>query len=276
MNCVIAMLALGMAAAGPAYAQRLSASALAERSSIIVRGTVVRAGASDEPMLAASPSTAVIKISHTYAGAEIAGDQTGLTATVILSRPGAVKDGTEAVFFGNPRFLGKTITIADDGELTDASVPEIEKGIQARRDAPVRARLAGASTVFRGKVEKEAPLEVPANPKLKQAGNEHDPEWHVATVRVTTPMKGGKKDAIVSVVFAASRDVTWVNSPKLRPGQEVVLITHKPTKDEEPLLRATGALAAMQKQPFELATDIHDVLPVADEARVRGLVGGGH
>ena len=256
------------------YAQNSSASALAEKSSIIVRGTVVHANTSDEPLLAASPSTAVIKISRTFAGAEIAGDQTGLTATVILSKPGAVKEGKEAVFFGNPRFLGKTITIADEGELADATVGDIEKGIHARRDAPVRARIAGASNVFRGIVEKEAPLEL-TDPQQRRSTSEHDPEWHVASVRVTTPIKGSQKSALVNVVFAASRDVMWASAPKLKPNQEAVLIIHRPAKDEEPLLRATGVLPVIQKQALELATDANDALPVADEARVRGLISGG-
>jgi hypothetical protein len=67
-----------------------------------VLGTVTRVDASDEPLLAPSPSTAVIKIDKVYAGSEIAGDQTGRTATVILSQPGQRQGGEPGPLLRQP------------------------------------------------------------------------------------------------------------------------------------------------------------------------------
>src|SRR5437762_4946529 len=112
---VIAALMVLAAGAGAAFAQTIAVPSLADRSSIIVRGKVLKINASDEHLLQPSNQTAVISIEQMYAGKEIAGDQAGRTATVIFSKPGVLKTGEVAVFFGNPRFLGKSITIADEG-----------------------------------------------------------------------------------------------------------------------------------------------------------------
>jgi hypothetical protein len=265
----------------PSMAQNESAKSLAERSAIVVRGTVLRVNASEEPLQAASANTAVVHVLSMLAGAEITGDQTGRNVTVILSRPSALKVGAEALFFGNPRFIGKSLTIVDEGEIPSpnagAGSKDLELGLQARRDQPVRERLATASLVFRGKVESERPLVVTdQTSRLRVPPSEHDPEWHVAQVRIITPLRGGNKEALVMVIFPASRDIMWFNSPKLKPGLEGVFITHKPEKDQELLLRATGVTAFMEKQPAELVTHPFDFLPASEEGRVRGLLTSTH
>jgi hypothetical protein len=266
-------------AASSVTRQQETAVSLGARSSIIVRGSVARLNASDEPQLAPSANTIVVKVSRMYIGSEIAGDQSGRNITVILSRPPRFKVGEEALFFGNPRFVGKSLTIADEGEIAAAdprvSTAEVERGVRARRDLPVRMRLAVADMVFRGKVEDVRPLANTADTAAKERGressSEHDPEWHVATVRVLNPMRG-PKEGLVLIVFAASRDIMWFNSPKLQTGQEAVFLAHKPLKDEEPRLRATGVLELLMKQNAALVTEPFDVLPASDDGRVRELL----
>lgn len=273
--CAMATLALiGVLRTGSTQAQIETAQSLAVRSAVVVRGTVLRLNASEEPLQAASANTVVIKVSRMYAGAEIAGDQTGRNATVILSRPIEFRPGAEAIFFGNPRFVGKSLTIVDVGEILSTAPPEatagLEAGLQARRDMPVRERLAAASVVFHGKVESEAPLV--AERKYKSPPSEHDPEWHVAQVRIITPLRGGDQGALVMVIFPASVDIMWANSPKLKPGLDAIFITHKPEREFAQLYRTTGVTEFLQKQPAELATHPFDVLPGSDEARVRQLL----
>ncbi len=265
--------------AGSVSAQDESAKALAERSSIVVAGTVIKAKASLEPRQAPSERTVVIKISTMYAGAEIAGDQKGRTATVILSRPSTkIKAGTEAVFFGNPRFLGNSLTIAGEGELiagvATAATAELELGLQARRDQPLRERLAVASSVFHGKVENERAIPSGAD-RSREPQSEHDPEWHVAAVRVVNSLQGTEKGALVNVIFPASRDIMWVNSPKLKANQEALFITQKPDKADTWLMRAPGVAAFLEKQPAEVVSQPLDTLPASDDARVRNLLAKG-
>jgi hypothetical protein len=277
--------AMAISAAGAIFAvnsvaQNESASGLAERSAIVVAGKVVRVNATLDPMQAASPQTIVIAVSRMYAGAEIAGDQKGRMATVVLSRPStALKVGTEGLFFGNPRFLGTTLTIADEGEFfADAAriaSANLETSVQARRDQPLRERIASASSVFRGRVESERALAARSDQagKLLEPPSEHDPEWHVASVRVLTALQSSEQGALVNVIFPASRDVVWFNAPKLRVGQEAIFITHKPDKDDTQLMRAPGVADFLEKQSADVVSEPFDTVPPSEEARVRALLG---
>jgi hypothetical protein len=259
-------------------AQEESVAALAQRSAIVVAGKVVRVNASLEPMQAASSNTIVITISRMYAGAEIAGDQKGRMATVLLSHPSPnAKPGTEALFFGNPRFIGKSLTIADEGELfggaASAANVGLEATVQTRRDQPLVERMVSASSIFRGKVEGEHPITVADQPgERREPASEHDPEWWVASVRVLTSLRGATEGALVNVIFPASRDVMWFNAPKLKEGQESIFITHAPERSDERLMRAPGVAAFLERQPAELVNQPFDVAPASDEARVRALL----
>jgi hypothetical protein len=252
------------------------AESLAARSAIVVAGKVVKANASEEPLVAASSRTAVISVQRMYAGSEIAGDQKGRTMTVILSRPDRLKVGEEALFFGNPRLLGRTLTIADEGELSAKEAPPgaLERGVQARRDQPLRERLARASLVFRGSVEEVRPLAAPqeAVRTAPRSRSEHDPEWQVATMRVAVALRGESAGQAVAVVFPGSRDITWHNVAKLKRGQEAVVIAHAPDKEEQALYRGSGLAAYLEKEQAWLVTEPFDVLAVSEEARVRALL----
>jgi hypothetical protein len=280
-SSVIAGLALStVATTDVAFAQDETTKALGERSAIVVQGKVIKTNASDEPMVVASNRTAVILIQRMYAGSEIAGDQTGRNATIILSQPERLKTGDEAFFFGNPRFIGRSLTIADEGEIFakaatgPLALTSVEHGVQARRDKPVLDRLSVASLVFRGTVEAVRPLDSGAGattpPPVRPS--EHEPEWQVATVRVVTPLRGGQAGQIVTVIFPSSRDIAWFNAPKLKPNQDAIFIAHAPNKEDAALYSGSTLATFLDKQPGYLVTHPFDVLPPTDEARVRTLL----
>jgi hypothetical protein len=250
---------------------------------VVVRGKVLRANASDEPLLAPSASTVVITVEEMYAGAEIAGDQTGRTATVISRRPGQLRTGTTAFFFGAPRFAGATLTIADEGELPferldRATVAEIERGVQARRNGPLLASLAAAAAVFRGSVEAVRPLAAPkgaAAARPPRPASEHDPEWQVATVRVTAALRGGAPGQTVTVIFPASEDIIWFNVPKPSVKQDAIFVTHAFGKKERERFRDPALVDFLAKEPgAQFILRPVDVLPASAEARVRALLAG--
>jgi hypothetical protein len=261
----------------PAMAQGEDAQALAKRSSIVVEGKVVRLKASLEPLLAASSRTVVISISRMHSGAGIAGDLTGRQATVILSdQAKPMKLGAEAVFFGNPRFIGQTLTIADEGELPAAAAAAVvtaNVGV-TREDEALRERIAAATNVFRGKVEGERALAAGTEAdETRELASEHDPEWHVATVKVLTALKGAAKEGdTVSVIFPASRDIMWFNTPKLKPGEEAIFLAHPPSQEGARLTEAPGVKSFLDKQPAVVVSQPFDAVPASDEARVRNLL----
>jgi hypothetical protein len=243
-----------------------------------VAGKVTRVNASLDPLQPASSQTVVITVSQMYSGAEITGDQKGRMVTVVLSsgaRP--LKIGTEALFFGNPRFIGKSLTIASEGELVSgagAASADVGLGVQTQRDQPLRERVAAASTIFRGRVESErAVAAATAQPGAPaQPPSEHDPEWHIASVRVVTSLQGGAQGDVVNVLFPASRDIVWFNAPKLAVGQEAIFITHKADREDAKNLRGPAVAALLAAQPVEVVSQPFDTVPVADEARVRALI----
>jgi hypothetical protein len=266
---------------GVTLGQEVNAS-LAARCSVIVRGKVVKTNASDEVLVAPSSRTVVVSVEKMEAGAEFAGDQSGKVVTVILSRPETVKEGEEAVFCGNPLFVGKSLTIADEGEVPlrsnhSAALPALQRGAQMRQDNPIADRLAVASLVFQGvvgevrAVELEAPKE--GERRASASPSEHDPEWHAASVQVTKSIRGGEAGETVTVIFAASRDITWFNSPKLKQGQEAVFLVHAPMDQEKSIYQASGLTKFLEKQQkVFLVTEPFDVLRPTEEAHVRSLL----
>jgi hypothetical protein len=278
----VAVLAMTMATGGGGglFAQDDNARALAERSAIVVDGRVLKLNASEEPMLATSERTAVILVLRMHAGSEVAGDQAGRNVTVILSRAGALKVGDEARFFGNPRFVGKTLTIADEGEIVSkgaAPLTDVQRGSQARKDRPVLERLGVASLVFRGTVDAVKPPEAAGEQGKRppSPSSEHDPQWQVATVRVATLLKGSEAGQMVTVAFASSNDIVWFHAPKLKAGQDAVFIAHALNKENASRYRASELSSLVEKQPVYVVVEPSDVLPAADEARVRGLLSSG-
>jgi len=276
---LMAALALACGAAAiAAAAQPDPMTDLASRSSIVVLGTVVRVGASEEPLLPATNATAVIKIEKMLAGADLVGDQSGGTATVILKAPQTIKVGARAYFFGNPRLAGKTLTFADEGEipagqqLAAAVPPALAAGLQRRSDQPLRERLAIAALVFRGTVQSVRALEseVPGAPR--ELRSEHDPEWRAAIVRVDSALRGTQNGATVTVIFPNSRDIMWFNVPKPKEGEQWVFLGHRPQEDETRLLRNEGVLRFAQDQSAVVVSHPFDVLPSADEGRVGRVI----
>ena len=260
---------------------------LTNRSAIVVAGTVLKIRASADPMLVASDKTATVEVGHMYAGQEIAGDQTGVTMTVILHDARAVKAGDSGIFFGNPRFVGAALTIEDVGEIFPAAgaadaVSRIDKALQVRRDQPLRDQLAVANRVFKGRVETIRPLRDLVAGAGAGAGaravtrpaDEHDPEWQVATVRVTAALRGVAPGELSRIIFAASRDITWFKSPKLKVGDDAVFLARRPGEPELDSLREIGAVSFIEKEHVDVVSQAGAVLPVAEEERVRSLLGG--
>lgn len=278
VRCLGALLLIPILLALCAQAQVTETQKWAEKSSMVVRGRIISIDTSDEPLLPASSNTVVITVLHMFSGAEFAGDLQGQNATVILGTTQRFKNGEELTFFGNPRFIGRSVTIADEGEVLASSVgpnltPAIQEALQTRRDLPVLNRLTQAAAVFRGRVEAVHPLDSKtAESKRRLPTSEHDPEWQVATVNVLSGMQGVESGKSVTILFSASRDIEWFHAPKLKPGQEAVFIAHRAAKDELESYRE-GPMADLVAKPSTfLVTEPFDVLPASEENRVRSLM----
>jgi hypothetical protein len=106
----------------------------------------------------------------------------------------AIPAGARGIFYGSPRFIGKTVTIADIGETPSPSAANLNTenlvaAAQARRDIPLRARLDLADAVFIGKVQSVAALGRETESKQQELVDEHDPQLRIAMVRVKSSMR---------------------------------------------------------------------------------------
>jgi len=256
-----------------------AASALAARSTMIVRGTVTQVHATAEASQKPTAASIVITVTKMYAGSEFFGDQTGHQMTVVLANPGAVQVGSDALFFGKPRAGGKTVTLADEGEIAlsrgVAEPPTLAAAVQTLRDAPLRARLAVATLVIRGTVTSVRPLQAAAAAIAGRPAprDEHDPDWQVALVRVTTTTKGtAPVGQSIPVIFPASRDIIWFNVPKLHVGQDSIFLLHRPQTDELSAHRELAAFDRVDTQPTYLISHPLDVLPVSEGDHLHTLL----
>lgn len=254
MSLVI-LVAVCAAAAPPAPGTLSPQLVLA--SPYIFRGTVIRSGA-----------TATVRVDEIYRGAATIGDFTG--QEIFVERPEA-SERREAVFFATPVAYGKTVTVRALGE-TDAAgdALAVRKQIAAieRQDDDRRllARLRTADAVVTAHVIDVTPLE-----RERRPFSEHDPEWMVARVAVRKPLAGkpapadcGAATPCTRVVFAGSRDVVWVMSPKLKEGEDALLLLRR----EEPALQGE---VRPKTQAYVLVAP-GDLRPLSDTNRVIALL----
>jgi hypothetical protein len=248
-----------------------------QNANVIFTATVVAVHKSAEEMVSATDRTAVVKISRMDLGADIAGDQAGRLATILLS-PSAPKiaPGQALRIAGNIRFIGKSLTVDDVSEHPlsgDGSSPLATGGSKDRALLPL---LAAASAIFVGRVEEVHALTdskgEAQNTRAPESTSEHDPLWSVASVRVLDPIKGAEKGALVSIVFSASRDVMWFNSPKLAVSQEALLITHPPAASGARLEEDRGVREYLAKAPASVIDRPLESLSNKEVAHVRGLL----
>jgi hypothetical protein len=90
-------------------------------------------------------------------------------------------------------------------------------------DQALRDRLTRAELVLLGTVTVLRRVDV-AHPRI----SEHDPDWRDATIKVERQLKGSLTPGsdTVHVLFPASQDVRWFQSPKFTQGQVGIFLLH--------------------------------------------------
>jgi hypothetical protein len=199
---------------------------LIREATFIFRGTVEKSGASTMPAVKAGPSTAVVRVDQIIEGPGAPPDLVGRGITVQLLEPGAVKVGSQAVFFTRGWLLGNSIAVIEVGSSvapTEASrVAALVKSTrQTMADERLQQELATADAVVLGKVNSVGPATIP------HLRTEHDPDWYEARILVESVLKGQVRGREVTVLFANSQDPQWYDSPKFREGQQGIWVLHR-------------------------------------------------
>jgi hypothetical protein len=227
------------------------AARLVEQSSFIFRGTVQQAQPvatkPSEPK-ADRASVRVDQVISLANGAQQAlGDLKGKTVTVV-DTSGAhepLKNGDQWTFYANGLQYGESVTLELVGRVKEGgvSIKTFQPNLFAADlvgEKTLPEHVTEAEAIVTGRVVSVRPLPQPKLQMLaaamqseKKPPSEHDPKYREAVIQVGEALKGNLPEKKVVVIFAASKDVRWYSSPKLKEGQEGTFILHKEqVKDE--------------------------------------------
>jgi hypothetical protein len=237
---------------------------LADQSKIIIIGTVLTLAASTVQTHPASSHTVVVRVDRIIRMPPALGNLGGRQITVELTAAPGVRVGQRAFFFANGLVYADSLVVKEVGRIDvppaaaarEALVTQIGEAVQTAPDRVIQRHLTTAQVVVTGKVASIRKVPRPPGSPI----SEHDPDWRQAVVDVES-VESGLPVKQVAVLFPASRDVRWRQSPKFTVGQEGVWILHQHQMAE---LRAPGYTAL---HPF----DFH---PKPQRNRIRALIRG--
>jgi hypothetical protein len=235
-----------------------------EQSQWVVRATVEAVGSSTVGAAPASEKTVTVRIDDILHGPEAFVDHRGRIVTVYSERTAGLAEGHKAIFFARSWLYGESIAVVEVGRLDEQGTTDLSREIEAAQraitDQKLLQRLKRAELVIVGVVVRTEPAR---GTQRRHVETEHDPEWWTAYVEVTTVEMGRAPEHVVPVLFAASRDEMWIDSPKLVPGHTYLLILQRnQTEKGWPVLRVPGLTAL----------DPLDVRPPDELERIRSLI----
>jgi hypothetical protein len=206
---------------------QLDSTQLSQQSTFVFKGTVQKIKASTMSQVPASDTTAIVSVDSVQRCTTNLCGLAKSSVTVALSAPESVKEGEQATFFTQGWLLGAGVAVKELKHVTpplaDAEVTSIlAEGSRTLTNQALRNQLSAASCVVSGQVEAVTPLK-----NLSPRPTEHDPKWQDAKIKVVTIEKKGclsNGATTVDVVFPASKDIVWVNSPRFQEGQQGVWI----------------------------------------------------
>jgi hypothetical protein len=192
----------------------------------VFTGTIEQAGSSSLFFIPPGGPTAVVRVEHIHYAAPALRDQAGQRVTVVFAEGSEAASG-KRVFYTNPILYGETIAVKEvrRSEAAEDTAKLHEKIVRMNNEAETEhlvSLLASAELVVHGEV---VSTHQAAERDVARV-SEHDPDWHVAMIRVVRTLKGEHKDE-VAARFPKSRDIAWYRVPKPRDGQQGVFLLHR-------------------------------------------------
>ncbi len=233
---------------------------LMKQASVTFIGTVVRHYAVSFPDVPRSEHTAVVRVDHVLEKPTAIALLNGDSVTVRLREPAIPPEGAQATFYVNGWIVGAGVALVEIGHTRvvaeDAATRE-----QAGRDflavkreivaEELRARLDSASVVALAKVVGVRPAT-----QERRFITEHDPEWQEAVLLVETAIKGVTAGEEIVVRFPGSMDVAFYRVPKLKVGDEPLVVVGKDTLSGLPpaMLEGRPVEAFIIQSPSDVLT----------------------
>jgi len=245
MYCLLLFAALfGLQQSTPARVGRL-----ADVSSFVFRGRVLKSEAATMDQVAATKLTAIVRVEEVYRAGDALREVNGMEITLILRQRAA--EGRSYIFFTNVMLFGSSLAARESGRLAvgqnrDYARKLVYAAFDYKEDRALRQRIARATLVVTGKVLRTEPM--PRDPRWPQS--EHDPEWWTAVLQIDGFAKGqGPKE--LTIVFPNSKDELWIDAPKFKPDQEGVWILQRDTKEKVAPVFAVRGLTALDPKDFQ-------------------------
>ncbi len=222
---------------------------LADLSSFVFRGRVLKSEATTMPQVEATNQTAVVLVEEVHRAADAIRDVNGMQITLILKQ--RATEGRSYIFFTNVVLYGSSLAARESGRLpvgrnSDYARSLVNAAFDDKEDRALQQRIARAALVVAGKVLRTEPL--PRDPSWPES--EHDPQWWTAVVQVDSYAKGQGPNEL-TIVYPNSKDELWIDAPKFKPDQEGVWILQRNTKEKMPPIYAVRGLTALDARDFQ-------------------------
>jgi hypothetical protein len=227
-------------------------------SRFVFTGTVEHQGSSSLFFIPPGGATAIVRVERIHYAAPALRSQEGQQVTVVFAEGSDRAEGRR-VFFTNPILYGETMAVKEvrGSEADDPALRgRIARMSEEAETEHLRDLVGSADAVVQGQVVSTRRASEPDVARM----SEHDPDWHVAVIRVARSLKGEHKGEI-AVRFPKSRDIAWYRVPKLREGQEGILLLHRDG------LELGGARLAILRHDDLLSSDAESVRRITEALR---------
>lgn len=205
-----------------------------KKSSVVFVGTISQTGATSFAEVPVSSATSIVKVEQILQQPAAISIKEGEEITLELNEN--LPSGTRALFYTDGWILGKGVALREightmiPGAMSSAAQDDLRKQFFASRKAMMeeqfRARIDSADIVVLGKVTSIQPSPAEKDKRI----TEHDPEWHDAVVKVSKGVKGVSDGAEIVVRFPMSMDIAFYGAPKLKKGDEHVMMLRTDTR----------------------------------------------
>lgn len=192
----------------------------------VFTGTVEHPDSSSLFFIPPGGPTAVVRVERIHYSAPALKDQEGQQITVVFAE-GTESASGKRVFYTNPILYGETMAVKEvrRSEAAEDLAKVHERIVRMNEEidtAHLRELLTSAEAVVQGEV---VSVRRASEPDIARV-SEHDPDWHLAVIRIVRSFKGEHKDE-VTARFPKSRDIKWYRVPKPREGQQGVFLLHR-------------------------------------------------
>jgi len=172
------------------------------------------------------PPVATVEVERVYLAPDSLAGYAGQTVLVGFDGASGLEAGDTRLFFTNPVEFAEQVSVYSIADMPSGE--DEEERLDLLREAEERhqltARIIASSLIVHGVVIalRQTPSDV--------SPSEHDPDWWIARIAIRELLRGHPESEpgnSIDVAFANSRDVAWVEAPKLAPSQQAIFFVRE-------------------------------------------------